>query len=433
YAALDAYACLLLHTRIKELSDPIFGEEDELCVGDKVLMYTRGGNDRVAEGCIVEYGQRWGTTGVFLEPRQTTRGHARRWAVRLEKVHVARAKALYPDESDPRGATTAQIGKLASKIVLWDASRLHGSGSEGADAPTSTGVTASREGGAGGRETFVTPSEPFFAGQLSGIEALSSEAVAYSTTGGKGSALGEGCEGGGGDGQETVVDVTGDVAGLAVKLDAFHAMQRLSKLILKSHGACRAYLARLRDAFFKVNADDLAAVQAALLLAGMSQEEVDAKKAKDWAYFLKRCRRMIPPPVELAERFDLVNKVYGGLLDNKTKQPLLRPEALEAAKRLREHIVADCCSDVPKQALYFEAGKDPETLCALFRCVRGTNDLEGYHFHMRLLVAWCLSPRLAHLLLLEHNYRWNLRQSIKNRGVSEVVGGFYDQPMLEAI
>lgn len=81
------------------------------------------------------------------------------------------------------------------------------------------------------------------------------------------------------------------VAGLVVKLDAFHAMQRLSKVILKSHGACRAYLARLRDAFFKVNAADLAALQAALRLAGMSQAEVNEKKAKDWAYFLKRCRR----------------------------------------------------------------------------------------------------------------------------------------------
>ncbi|CAN0262482.1 unnamed protein product, partial [Hapterophycus canaliculatus] len=124
YAALDAYACLLLHTRIRELSDPIFREKDDLCAGDKVLMYTRGGNDRVAEGCIVEYGQRWGTTGVLLVPHQTTRGHARRWAVRLEKVHLAREKALYPDESDPRGATTEQIGKLANKIVLWDTSRL---------------------------------------------------------------------------------------------------------------------------------------------------------------------------------------------------------------------------------------------------------------------------------------------------------------------
>ncbi|CAN0445351.1 unnamed protein product [Hapterophycus canaliculatus] len=90
---------------------------------------------------------------------------------------------------------------------------------------------------------------------------------------------------------------------------------------------------------------------------------------------------MIIPPAVLAELFDLVNKVHGGLLDAKTKQLLLRPEALEAAKRLREHIVADCCSDAPKQAPYFKTGKDPETLCALFHCVRDMNDLEGYHFH----------------------------------------------------
>ncbi|CAN0373205.1 unnamed protein product [Pylaiella littoralis] len=150
------------------------------------------------------------------------------------------------------------------------------------------------------------------------------------------------------------------VAGLVVKLDAFHAMQRLSKLILKSHGACGAYLARLRDAFFTINAEDLAAVEAALLQAGMSQDEVDIKKTKDWAYFLKRCRRMLPPPAELVKRFDLVNKIYGGLVGKKTKKPLFRAEALEAVKRLRVHIVEDCCSDAPDQALHFEAGKDSE-------------------------------------------------------------------------
>ncbi|CAM9356026.1 unnamed protein product [Ectocarpus sp. 12 AP-2014] len=52
---------------------------------------------------------------------------------------------------------------------------------------------------------------------------------------------------------------------------------------------------------------------------------------------------------------------------------------------------------------------------------------------MRLLVAWCIAPRLAHVLLLEYNYRWNIRQSMKNRGLDEAVGGFYDQPILEAI
>lgn len=125
--------------------------------------------------------------------------------------------------------------------------------------------------------------------------------------------------------------------------------------------------------------------------------------------------------------------MYGGLLGSKTKLPLLRPASLEAVRRLRVHIIEDCCTDPPNQALYFEAGKDPETRCTLYRCVRGTSDLEGYHFHMRKLIDWCLSPKLAHLLLLEHNYRWNLRQSISNRGLSESVGGFFDQPMLEAI
>ena len=81
------------------------------------------------------------------------------------------------------------------------------------------------------------------------------------------------------------------VGGLVVKLDAFHAMQRLSMLILQSHGPCRPYLARVSDALHKVNAGDLAAVEAALLLTGITQQEVDTKKAKDWAYFLKRCRR----------------------------------------------------------------------------------------------------------------------------------------------
>lgn len=78
---------------------------------------------------------------------------------------------------------------------------------------------------------------------------------------------------------------------LFLKLDPFHAMQRLSKLILKSHGACRAYMARLRDAFFMVHSEDLAAVEAALLSLGMTPPEIEEKKKTDWAYFLQRCRR----------------------------------------------------------------------------------------------------------------------------------------------
>ena len=35
--------------------------------------------------------------------------------------------------------------------------------------------------------------------------------------------------------------------------------------------------------------------------------------------------------------------------------------------------------------------------------------------------------------MLDHKYRWNLRQDIRNRGLDPAVGGFYDQPVLVAI
>ena len=50
--------------------------------------------------------------------------------------------------------------------------------------------------------------------------------------------------------------------------------------------------------------------------------------------------RVIPQSDQLADRFYLVHRIYGHLLDAKTKQPLLREEAWEAVKRLRVHIKA---------------------------------------------------------------------------------------------
>ena len=78
---------------------------------------------------------------------------------------------------------------------------------------------------------------------------------------------------------------------LRLKLDPFHAMQWLSKLVLKRHGACGAYMARLRDALSMLHSEDLAALEAALRLLGKTPEEIEEKKKTDWAYFLLRCRR----------------------------------------------------------------------------------------------------------------------------------------------
>lgn len=48
---------------------------------------------------------------------------------------------------------------------------------------------------------------------------------------------------------------------LKVRLDIFHALQRISRLVKKSHGAHRTFMSRLRDACFVVNKDDIREVR----------------------------------------------------------------------------------------------------------------------------------------------------------------------------
>lgn len=50
---------------------------------------------------------------------------------------------------------------------------------------------------------------------------------------------------------------------LAVRLDIFHALNRISRLMKKGHGGFKAFMARLRDACFEVNLEDIRMVRVA--------------------------------------------------------------------------------------------------------------------------------------------------------------------------
>ncbi|CAN0492413.1 unnamed protein product, partial [Laminaria digitata] len=72
--------------------------------------------------------------------------------------------------------------------------------------------------------------------------------------------------------------------------------------------------------------------------------------------------------------------------------------------------------------LYYTTGKNAAGITTR-RCVRGTNSTEGSHRYLRrLLSSYCASPALAHSILLEFNYRWNVRMAVKNRGLPKELG-----------
>ena len=117
---------------------------------------------------------------------------------------------------------------------------------------------------------------------------------------------------------------------------------------------------------------------------------------------------IVPDPEVLLERFDKLIDFYKNIRDAKTGEEFLRDKALEAAKNLRVHIAAGCCSDVPNVPLYYYICEDEKLKIPRYRCIRGTNKTENYHRHLKnVFHKFTVSPKLAHMMLLEFNSKWN--------------------------
>ena len=160
-----------------------------------------------------------------------------------------------------------------------------------------------------------------------------------------------------------------------MRLDVFHGMNRITKLVPNAHGAFPIFTALLRDCFFMVNKADIEAVERVLQSEGKGAAEIEQMKRKDWAFFLKNSRRRVPIPAVLLPRFDAVIEACKDIRDAKTRQVLLSPAAMKAVALVRGHIKLGCFSDPPGVPLYFERGKGSTGL-TLRRCVRGTNSTE---------------------------------------------------------
>ncbi|KAI9104874.1 hypothetical protein DFS34DRAFT_663858 [Phlyctochytrium arcticum] len=80
------------------------------------------------------------------------------------------------------------------------------------------------------------------------------------------------------DEEDAFVDLTCGNGRIIVKLDCFHAMNRIAKVWKKAHGAFRPFMARFRDAIFLVTGSDVAVVEQVLRGQGMSDADIEKKK-----------------------------------------------------------------------------------------------------------------------------------------------------------
>ena len=124
----------------------------------------------------------------------------------------------------------------------------------------------------------------------------------------------------------------------------------------------------------------------------------------------KRCKRIIPPPELLYSLVKEVFSSYGPLLDSEKKQPLFNAQAWKDARNVLKVIQSGLLSDPPNIPLYYQIGVDNKHAnLPLYRCVRGTNSVEGgvHHSGRRRLPISGVSARHAstrlHDFVLMHN------------------------------
>ena len=169
-------------------------------------------------------------------------------------------------------------------------------------------------------------------------------------------------------------------------------MRSAPKCVSPCHGAraCCRWFRRRKKA--RPNADDED-------LRAEASAAVELRYVENYAWFAHRVRRHIPPPKELEAALVRVVETFAACEDARTGMQLFTPKTFKVHRAIVAHIRKGCVSDFPDYNYYFLVGTTKDGF-PIYKSVRGTSALEGYHHHLRLLVAQCcMSPRLLISLL----------------------------------
>ena len=207
-----------------------------------------------------------------------------------------------------------------------------------------------------------------------------------------------------------------------VLLDAFHALQRISKNASHTNVYLGLVMAALRDALFVNN--DFEDLEKNLEARGMSKGEI--RKLKK-SYFVKRGPRHCPRPADMQTAFlRVVEWLKSFAEDNELGNVIGTVKVAKELQKLLGHIRNGCLSDPQDLVMYFKTPKGK------LLSKRGSSALEGWHKHLRRLVNGArLCPQMLDCLILDFVHRWNVKAGIRNCGEHDF--GHYDHWAVEEL
>lgn len=177
-----------------------------------------------------------------------------------------------------------------------------------------------------------------------------------------------------------------------IKLDPFHAINRIKRTLKKSHGMYETFLGLFRGAIFIPSHDDLEREMENLSSILHDDKTCkwyqDKKAAKDEAYrrlsgvipisanILKNERRICPDPTTMEDNLRSIVNICANVPDAKTGD-FFSQKTWKEYESLVGHVRCGCLSDPLDVNLYY-TDENSST-----HCVRGTSQLECFHAHVR--------------------------------------------------
>ena len=173
----------------------------------------------------------------------------------------------------------------------------------------------------------------------------------------------------------------------------------------------KEFARRFRDAVFVADKEDRQKVEAYLQKKDITWDEMLSTNP---SWVLRRVRRVVPPPQELVPKVKRLFIDYGNVRCWRTKQPLFNDETWRQASNVLQAIEEGQVSDPPGISLYFLVGYDKASNLPIYRCVRGTNSLEGgvHQNIVRKIISFGASPHMVDCALADYRLRHNTDVSV---------------------
>lgn len=196
--------------------------------------------------------------------------------------------------------------------------------------------------------------------------------------------------------------------------DIFHVQNRLLRTLSKTHSAFKAFARAFSEVLLVPDKSDEDAVKA--IFAKKNIPWKLACKSKSDAIH-KRVRRYCPPPAILVSDLQILFSSWAGVkcTSNPKGKKLFSSESHKEAEGILRVAHLGLISDPPGISLYHKIGIDRDGL-PLYRCVRGTNSIEG-GIHMplrRTFGSLQASPEFGDTLLCNIRHRHNTTVSLSH-------------------